>query len=47
MYANHPELYSTVLLCESIKDNESLLYVGFNKFFKNSGYGYNTKYAGQ
>lgn len=47
MFANHPELYVSILLCEEMQDNEALFFSGFKKYFKNTGYGYKTKFAGE
>jgi len=46
MFANHPELFTTQLLCEVMKPNESIFLLGFKKYFSNSGYGYTAAYDG-
>lgn len=46
MFANHPELFTAQLLCEVMKPNECLFLSGYKKYFKNSGYGYDTDYDG-
>jgi hypothetical protein len=47
MFANHPEMYISSLLCEAMDDNEAIYFLGFKKYFKNTGYSYQTKYAGK
>jgi len=42
MFANHPEMYISILLCESMREDEALLFIGFKKYFKNYGYSYET-----
>lgn len=46
MFTNHPELFTTQLLCEVMKSNESILLCGFKKYFRNSGYGYEAAFGG-
>lgn len=46
MFANHPELFATQLLCEVMAPNESLIFMGFRKYFNNIGYGSSVKYYG-
>lgn len=47
MFANHPELYVSILLCEEMQDNEALFFSGFKKFFRNRNYGYQTEFNGE
>lgn len=47
MFANHPELYTTQLLFEYMKPNEAIILTGFQKYFKNLGYGSSTEYDGK
>lgn len=46
MFANRPEICVATLFCEVMDPNESLIFIGFRKHFKNSGYGYTAEYAG-
>lgn len=46
MFANRPELYTTMLLCEVMKENEAIVLSGFKKYFCNSGYAGTCAYDG-
>lgn len=46
MFANHPELYISHLLCEAMEPNEAIFLAGFKKYNKNDGYSFSTKFAG-
>jgi hypothetical protein len=46
MFANHPELYMTPLICEVMEDNEAIILTGFKKYACNTGYSYSTTYRG-
>ncbi len=46
MFATHPELLVTILLCEKLSENESLVFVGFKKFHKHKGYSDTTTFDG-
>ena len=35
-----------MLLCSVMADNEAILFSGYKKYFKNSGYGFTCTYAG-
>ena len=47
MFATHPELYVSMLLCEQMDDNEALQFIGFKKYGCSEGYGPATTYTGQ
>jgi poly(ADP-ribose) glycohydrolase len=47
MFANHPELFTSVIFCEVMDKAESLFFDGYRKYSKNTGYGWTTKYSGQ
>lgn len=46
MFATHPELYATQLLCESMEPNEAIHLIGFKRYARNKGYSYKTSYLG-
>lgn len=46
MFVNHPELWTTQLLCEVMEPNEAILLMGFKKYFKNTGYGHTAAFGG-
>lgn len=46
MFATHPELYATQLLCESMEPNEAIHLIGFRRYARNKGYSYKTSYLG-
>lgn len=46
MFSNHPELYTSQLLCEVMKPNECIFLSGYKKYFKNKGYGWDASYGG-
>ena len=47
MFANHPEMFVSILLTDSLKDKESITFVGFKKYFVNKGYATNCEFGGQ
>eukprot|EP00919_Chromeraceae_sp_WS-2016_P026348 GHVR01062360.1.p1 GENE.GHVR01062360.1~~GHVR01062360.1.p1 ORF type:complete len:150 (+),score=7.19 GHVR01062360.1:1218-1667(+) len=47
MFANHPELYTSQILCEVMEHSESIVFIGYKKYSVNSGYGWTIKYEGQ
>lgn len=46
MFANHPQLFTTQLLCEVMKPNECIFLSGYKKYFNNSGYGWTAAFDG-
>ncbi len=46
MFTNHPELFTSQLLCELMNPNECLFLSGYKKYFRNEGYGWTANYAG-
>ena len=46
MFAIHPEMYTSIPLCEVLTDNEALSYIGYKKYFRNLGYGFNVSIVG-
>ena len=46
MFANHPEMFITQLMCQSMMPNEAIGLIGFQKYHKNEGYSHNTTYSG-
>jgi hypothetical protein len=46
MFLNHPELFTSQLLCEKMKPNEALHFIGFKKYFKTKNYGWQTTFDG-
>lgn len=47
MFANHPELFTSQLLCEIMAPNEAIHLMGYKKYSKNRGYGFKVAYDGQ
>ena len=46
MFANHPECFTTQLLCDVMQPNEAIQLFGFKKYSKNKGYGWTLEYDG-
>ena len=47
MFANHPQLFTSQLLCQIMAPNEAIHLIGFKKYSKNRGYGHTVTYDGQ
>ena len=47
MFANHPQLFTSQLLCQIMAPNEAIHLIGFKKYSKNRGYGHTATYDGQ
>lgn len=40
-------MYLSVIICEVMSANEAIQFHGFKKYFKNTGYGFTSKFAGE
>ena len=47
MFAVRPEAYASMLLCQKMKENEALVFIGFTKYFDSKGYGHNVTITGK
>ena len=47
MFANRPELYTTMIFSEVMLENEATILTGFRKYFRNKGYAETCEYNGK
>ena len=47
MFANRPELCTSIMLCEVMDHNEAIEFIGYKKYFKNKGYAWTCEYDGK
>ena len=39
-------MYTSMILCEVLADNEAISYIGYKKYFQSLGYGFNVSITG-